>query len=269
MIHILKNNIENIVVQFTKYRVAVRLLNLSFSIFSAIFLLLTSDKSWAFDLNMLKGRADYTSGVDITGYNYSAYGGISISPLGLIHEPGLRIKLNLGAGQYYYDGRKNFGETPVSLTFTGQSTSFDLLAGYSFKSHDWITKAYIGVQYSNHTVTPDDPGNPVQGAFSNLKLQLETWKDLGNNTWVSGDFSYASGYHDYWLQARIGTALSPKITLGLEGAVFGNENYSANRFGALGRMKTDFGDVTLSGGISESNDENVRPYLSLSVYRRF
>ncbi|MGH1353056.1 MAG: cellulose biosynthesis protein BcsS [Methyloligellaceae bacterium] len=231
--------------------------------------MLTPDKASSFDPEILKGRVDYTSGVDISEYSYSAYGGISIAPMGLITEPGLRIKLNIGAGQYHYDGTKNDGMATTSQMFTGRTTTIDLLAGYSFKKYDWITKAYIGVQYNNHSVTPDDPENPVQGTAANLKIQLETWKDLGNKTSFSSHVSYTSNHADYWFQSRLFTEYSRRFTLGLEGAVFGNENYSATRFGALGRMKTDFGDVTLSGGISASNDEDMSPYLSLSIYQKF
>ncbi len=247
----------------------VRSYSIIISLYIFLFIIDFSSQSRAFDVNLLSGRVDYTSGIDISGNNYSGYGGFSVAPLGLITEPGLRIKLNLGMGQYHYDGTKNYGAGPVPVTFTGQATTFDLMAGYSFKAYDWITKAYMGVQYNDHSITPDDPGNLVNGSVTGLKVQVETWKDLSNTAWVSGDFSYSTSYDDYWLQGRVGKEFFPKITLGLEAAVFGNENYSASRFGALGRMKTDYGDVTLSGGVSLNDDEDVEPYLSLSLYRRF
>jgi hypothetical protein len=67
---------------------------------------------------------------------------------------------------------------------------------------------------------------------------------------MSADASYGTAFQQYWALARLGYRARPRLSLGLEGGVLGNEEYDAGRGGGFVRVTFRDFETTLSGGFT-------------------
>jgi hypothetical protein len=110
----------------------------------------------------------------------------------------------------------------------------------------------------------------VQGSALGLRLQAETWTNLSERYFLSADASYGTVFQEYWALARLGLRLGERVSLGLEGGVLGNEEYSAGRGGGFARVNFRAMEVTLSSGFTGNYlEDDPSFYVALGLYRPF
>ncbi len=110
----------------------------------------------------------------------------------------------------------------------------------------------------------------MQGSALGLKLQAESWTDLSQRLFMSADASYGTAFQQYWALARLGYRARPRLSLGLEGGVLGNEEYDAGRGGGFVRVTFRDFETTLSGGFTGNClEDDPSFYLALGLYRPF
>lgn len=216
-----------------------------------------------------KPRLAEFSGVDVTANSRFGYaGGVWTFGRG-VEAPGWRLRALGGYGAYVYDGTLAFPGGTVPMRFNGEVPVSELLAGRLWRQGEWTFKAYGGVQYIEHAVTPGDPANSVTGAQWGAKGLVEVWRDLGSRAWFAADGAYGTAFDEYRLKARLGRRLTRRVSLGLEAGGFGNAGYDSARGGAFARLHLGGTDITVSGGVSgDYRGEASGGYIALELYRK-
>jgi hypothetical protein len=188
-----------------------------------------------------------------------------------LYDPGWRVRAVASYGRYHYDRTLRIGADDVAIEFHGEEFFGSALVGYQFHpGARLIVKLFAGIESDSQIISPHDPKNSVQGSALGVKLQAESWSDLTETLFLSADASYGSAFQQYWGLARLGFRAHPRLSLGLEGGVVGNEEYDAGRGG--GFLRTYFGNIeaTLSGGFTGNYlEDDPSFYVSLGAYRRF
>jgi hypothetical protein len=103
-----------------------------------------------------------------------------------------------------------------------------------------------------------------------LRLQAESWFDLSDRTFLSVDAAYGTAFQEYWSLARLGFRMRPRLAIGVEGGLLGNEEYDAGRGGGFLRFDMRAMEVTISGGFTGNYlDGAPSGYVTAGIYRRF
>ena len=213
-------------------------------------------------------RYEIFSGVGVTSNSYFSYSGGVWAFGHNVTEAGLRVKALTGYGGYDYVG--TLPGFTGSVAFDGRVTLAQFLLGYLWRRGDWTVKTYAGIGFENHDISPNDPANSVNGNELGLIGQVEVWRNLGEKSWVSADASYGDVFGSYWGQLRLGHRIANRISVGIEGAALGNDEYDSGRGGGFLRYHLGKIDLTVSGGVSgDYYAQNTGGYAALGFYTRF
>lgn len=209
-------------------------------------------------------------GVETSNNATSGYAGGGYAFGDSLYAPGWRIRAVGALGRYDYDGTLVAGGIDVPTTFDGDFRFLSASVGYQFQPGAVIVKIFAGVEAIDQQIDPFDPNNSVQGSEVGVRLTLETWYDISDRWFLSADASYGSAFQDYWELTRIGFRLRPRIAVGLEGGVLGNEEYDAGRGGGFVRVDFRGFEATVSGGFTgDYLLSDPSGYLAVGLYRRF
>jgi hypothetical protein len=216
-------------------------------------------------------RTEYFTGFEVSDNYASGYvgGGYALGKAGL-YERGFRLRAIGAYGRYDYEGTLPVDGDYLPTTFDGQDAYLAALVGYQFRPGRFILKLFAGIEAEDQDIKPHDPNNSVQGSALGFKLQAESWFDLSERYFISADAAYGTAFQEYWAQARLGYRLRPRLSLGLEGGVVGNEEYDAGRGGGFARVEFNTMQVTLSSGFTGNYlEDDPSFYLALGLYRPF
>ena len=108
-------------------------------------------------------------------------------------------------------------------------TSFNALIGYQWVNHSAVVALYGGVDYQNHSLSPDDPYSLVKGKKTGGMMQLEILKF---STPVDASFILKASevFNTYWARGRLGYPLK-QVKAGIELTRSGNDSYDNERYG--------------------------------------
>ncbi|MEZ5775534.1 MAG: cellulose biosynthesis protein BcsS [Hyphomicrobiaceae bacterium] len=220
-------------------------------------------------------------GTEITRSSLYGYTGTVIFLGESVAADGFLLRLDGGGGRYSYSGERPFGprDAAVDVEFAGVPAASSALLGYQQHVGGLTAKLYLGADYVVHTLTPSDPFNSVEGSALGMRGVAELWYDVGPGLWVSADAGYSTAFGTYAATLKAGydidlavTADDPlidRIGIGLEAGAFGNETFGAGRVGLVGRARTRFGEVTLTGGLSGDYENPTSPYGAVSLLYRY
>ena len=143
----------------------------------------------------------------------------------------------------------------------GDAWQGDAMIGYKIsRGHIWAA-AYIGVDYQNHDLTPDDTANPVRGSEVGFKVAADL-ATLRTETplYFSLNGQYSTAFDSYWARARVGLNRG-HMTFGPEVIALGNDAFDAQRVGGFLTFDVSLAptmsfEVTLSGGYQFLDDKN-------------
>lgn len=215
-------------------------------------------------------RLEVTTGSDHTESSHFGHGALIWAFGRSLYEPGWRLRLAGGLGQYQYDGTLALSTGATPLRFSGATGLGEVLLGYQWRLGGLSLKAYGGLQYGEHRIEPDDPGNPVRGSVWGGKAAVELWAELSEAVWLSLDGAYASAFDDYRVQARAGYRVHPAVSVGVEAAALGNAGFDAGRAGLFLRWHRPRVMVTVAAGASDDfYDGDPSPYGAIEVSRAF
>lgn len=200
------------------------------------------------------------SGAGGTARSGGGYGGAVWSPWGL-YGTGWRFRSVMGGGVYRYRGGVGLVEGHVGFG--------DIMAGYQWRLDPITIKTYGGLHIEDHDLQRPDPSNPVQGTKVGIKGQAELWADLARFGFLSVDAGLSSVYASYSAKARIGFWAWDGLALGPEVGAIGNEEYDQGRVGAFARARLGDFAATFGAGWAQDFDGEGRPYLLLSLERKF
>lgn len=213
-------------------------------------------------------RYELFSGVDVTSNSIFGYAG-GVWAFGKnVSGEGLRVKVLTGTGGYDYDS--SLPGVAGSVNFDGDVVLAQLLGGYLWRRGEWTIKAYMGLGFEDHDISPNDPANSVNGDDFGVMGQVELWRNLGEKSWFSADASYGDVFGSYWGQMRLGHRFGKRISAGIEGGVLGNEEYDGGRGGGFIRYHMGEMELTLSGGASGAYyGDDTGGYVAFGLYQKF
>ena len=117
----------------------------------------------------------------------------------------------------------------------GRGYQTDLMLGYRFNDEKGKIYGgiYIGADYQNYRLDPDDPTAQVRGTEWGFKVaaDLATLRE-GTPLYYALVGNYSTSFQTYWARARVGVNLHG-VTFGPEGIVLGDVGFDAQRVGAF------------------------------------
>lgn len=144
-------------------------------------------------------------------------------------------------------------------TIDGDAWIGDVMVGYQFFRPGFRTAVYIGAEYQDHDLTPNDPSNEVNGDEAGFKVVGELDTDESSRLYVGLIGAYSTAFDSYWARARVGLRHYDYI-FGVEGVFGGNEGYDNQRAGAFVDIPVPIGPlsgtISLSGGYQFVNDDD-------------
>ncbi|KAB2850417.1 MAG: cellulose biosynthesis protein BcsS [Hyphomicrobiaceae bacterium] len=219
-------------------------------------------------LNWGRNAFQLWSGGDYSERHWSAWAGLAYSPFSAISNPGFRLRVIAGGGQFHYTGYAIEGGKIVETTLKGTSDFVEGAIGYQWQLGSWTMKLYGGALFSE---TRPDAFDVLPKSTSRVqpKITFENWINLSPYYWVNVDGSYATTDRDYWSRARLGWRVHRVLSAGPEISAEGNRYIDAWRAGIFVRYDGTWGEAVLSGGVAEEETHSPAAYLSLNWLGRF
>jgi Cellulose biosynthesis protein BcsS len=191
-------------------------------------------------------RGVYFSGYDVVEGARYAFAGMILALNNDISRDGWALRL--------YGSRVDFDLDPGD----GRGWQGDAMLGYRFVRKHMYGGIYVGGDYQNYRLSPDDPTAKVRGTEVGVKVaaELATSKELPYYFALNGNYSTA--FDVYWARARVGL-IRGGVTFGPEGIVFGDEEFNAQRLGGFVSFDVKLlpnrpVEITLSAGHQFVND---------------
>ena len=269
--------------------------------------LIGAGRTWA---QGTSGIYELWTGIQTTTHATSVYAGTTYAPFGVLSDDGVRLRAVAGIGRYSYTTLAYASAVGTDMRearsrgISGESAFGDLLAGYQVRIGAMTMKAFAGIAFSEHHLSPSDRGNRVSGEEIGFKAILEGWFNLSDRSWASMDLAYSTAHGEFSSRARLGYKLTTPLSIGPELGAFGNEEFRGGRGGLFIRYawgnkswardiwdgdvlvsdgQDDYilavqaqkqgvwgkGEVSLSGGISGDIEKPTNPYVMVNVSQQF
>lgn len=242
------------------------------------------------------------AGADASRNGWLVYSGVTVAPLGHIHEAGPRLRVSGGTGGYRYAGERFDPATGGSRRRSFSATTWyaDALAGYLERWGPLTAKAFGGLSGIGHNITPFDDENAAIGDEIGLKAVVELWLNLGDDGYASLDLSWSSALDTRAARARAGWRVDPTWSLGAEAWLdldaqsdcdLGWETGGAcrrqseqgggetdlidyTRAGLFARKEWNGGEISISAGVSGglfkgAGSATPEPYVTVNWLRQF
>lgn len=141
----------------------------------------------------------------------------------------------------------------------GDGWQGDVMIGYKVSRGHWWAAGYLGVDYQDHDLTPNDPFNPVNGSEVGFKVAADV-ATLRHGTPLYFGLSgqYSTAFDSYWARARVGLN-HDRFTFGPEAIALGSDSFDAHRLGGFVTFDLNLSprmpiEVTLSAGYQFLDD---------------
>ena len=177
---------------------------------------------------------------------YYLYGGGVTALSGDISQDGLLFRAVLGFGEYKYSTT-----AVASGKVNGDIFQAEASLGYQIYSDAFRLSGYLGIDYQDNDLSPNDTTNSTRGDEVGAKFQAEVETVHSAPYYASLMGSYSTANDSYWSRARIGYKFDGFI-IGPEGLLMGNNEYDGQRIGAfLGGISLGALNVSISGGYAD------------------
>lgn len=164
------------------------------------------------------------SGIDFADDSIAAYTGIIVAANRDLGKDGVLFRAVGVNAQFEY-------ETGPDV-IDGDGWFLDAMIGYQFLRTGYRIAGYIGVEYQDYDLTPNDPGNSVNGDEVGFKVVGEFETDATSRLYLGALASYSTAFDTYWARGRVGLRHEDWI-FGVEGGGSGNEGYDVQRIGGF------------------------------------
>lgn len=205
------------------------------------------------------------TGVDVAHDAWYAYvgGDTGLQGQDILTQPGFIGRINGGYGQYSYD-------KPGTGNIDGDSGNVGLMLGYGTNFSGGRVSAYLGGDWINQNLSPNDPLANAEGSRFGAKAQLEVSVNPVDGFGGEALGSYSTAFRTYWTHASVGYHFSA-FSIGPEVGFVGNEDYNEVRYGAeVGNVDLGFADLSLHGGFVNSNrNSGDGGYGAIGFFKNF
>ena len=207
----------------------------------------------------LKDGGDYQptwiatySGSDFAKDSFYSYSGAVVSLQRDLSRSGFVVQGFVGYGSYEYDN-------PARVD--GDVTQLAAMLGYLFVRPGAAVGIYVGADYHNFDLTPNDPANSVNGSEVGLRIGGDV-RLIGPQHYFTLEGYYSTAFDTYWSRVRAGLNLG-RVVIGPEAGAMGNVGYDAQRVGGFAMFKLDFlgtrnpGELTVNAGYQFLSDDAI------------
>jgi Cellulose biosynthesis protein BcsS len=193
-----------------------------------------------------------------------AHGGALWAPSGL-DQQGLVLKLMFGGGVYHYTSGA-LGNADVR----GELLSGAILPGYRFVHDKLIATFYLGVDFQDHHLTPNDPSAELRGSYFGVRTGFEVWYEPTAMTMITADASVSSIGPSYNARLAAGFRAFDAFYVGPEVQGFAaGDNYQQVRAGLhFTGIRTGAFEWTTGVGWAIDSDHRSGAYGKLGVFTR-
>jgi len=201
------------------------------------------------------------AGADARERAYFSYGGLIHHFSGDILSNGFLVRV---AG---FNSRYNYKTPAVSGgTVEADAALIDGMVGYQMVTESYALRGFVGLDYEDHSLSPNNAFDPNQGSHFGSKVQGEFETDFASPYYVNLMSSYGSARDRYWARARAGYDFSGYV-VGPEARFTGDRIYDDQRFGAFLTFRNILPVMaTVSAGSSDSGDRaGVVPYIATEL----
>lgn len=147
----------------------------------------------------------------------------------------------------------------------------DVMIGYQKVMDDYAIRGYVGLDYEDHDLSPDNAFDSNRGSDTGIKAQFEYETDYASPKYASFIASYGTAKDRYWGRLRVGREFSGYV-IGPEALLTGDDEYDEKRIGAFVTARKFLPvSFSVSAGYSDSGDERAdsSAYLNLEISRTF
>jgi hypothetical protein len=207
------------------------------------------------------------SGRDLWTNGAFAYGGLLIAPGGF-EDDGLMFKLMLSGGLYRYNASDLGGQEVIGSEMVGQ-----ILPGWRIKRGGVEAKVFLGLDIERHVLTPDDPGNKLNGNDLGARLAVDLWYEPTASTMIAADLSFSTIATNNSARIAYGWRVFEDLLggfyVGPETQYFASDGYRHLRLGAhITGLKGEGYEWSAAAGWAGDSDQRTGPYVRLGVAMR-
>lgn len=205
------------------------------------------------------------SGIDFAEDAFAYYSGAIVALNGDLSRDGFVARIIGLSSDFEYDE-----ESVPGGQVDADETQIDVMIGYQKTFGHVTATGYIGYDFRDIELSPDDPGNEVQGSESGFKVAFdaETSDEIPLFVSASGAYSTAFDYYDAML--RLGYNAG-KWVVGAEGLASGIEDDDSQRVGGFVTFRFNLtpampAELTLNAGhqFVEDDDDTADGFSSTS-----
>jgi hypothetical protein len=190
------------------------------------------------------------AGVDARENTYYGYFGLRHHLSGELTDNGFLLRAVGFLGEYEYD-------TPAVIggEVDADITNFDAMIGYQKAFENMFMRGYVGLDYENHDLSPNNIFDSNRGSDFGVKFLGELESSYLLPYYGGLIASYGTAKDRYWVRARGGWNFDGFI-FGPEGLLTGDDEFDEHRIGAfLSVISLEKGlGLSISTGYSDSDD---------------
>jgi hypothetical protein len=203
------------------------------------------------------------SGTDFWRDGAFLYGGVMWSPAGLNHD-GFTLKVLVGGGTYRYQSGA------LATEIDGQQYVGSVMAGWRFKVDRLEATVFLGPDFQDHKLTPDDPGGRMHGRYFGARAGLDIWYEPTPALMAAVNASASTVGSEYSLRGAFGFRLLDRLYVGPEAETLGCVGFREVRFG-LHATGLKFGafEWSAGGGWADASDHRAGAYGHIGVLARY
>jgi hypothetical protein len=168
----------------------------------------------------------FLAGGEAAPASYYSYVGVVL--------PGPFSKDGQGFKQRYWVDRFGYEYDGAPGRVKARATGAEAALGYgvSNAAGDWGA-IFLGLRYTDTTLTPDDVGAKARGSQTGLRVQFEGETALSASLRGSGILSYTNEQDAYWVRGRLMHRVNQGWSVGGEAVAAGNRESDFTSIGAI------------------------------------
>ncbi len=159
------------------------------------------------------------------------YSGVLFALNGDLGKDGFLLRGFAGVPMYEYDS----ASAPGGVV-DGDGLQGDLMIGYMWHREHMTFSGYVGVEYQDYDLTPNDPTADINGSEVGFKVAADLSSAYASPFYFNLHGSYSTAFDSYWTRARIGYN-SGRFVIGPEVIAMGNEGFEARRLGGFATVR--------------------------------
>ncbi len=141
----------------------------------------------------------------------------------------------------------------------GDGIQGDLMVGYLWHRQHVTVGAYVGIDYQDYDLTPDDPNSSVRGSEVGFKVAGDLSSAYGSPFYWNLHGAYSTAFDSYWTRARMGYNTG-RFIIGPEVVAMGNDGFDAQRVGGFATLRFELSpaihsEITVNVGHQFMDDD--------------